>query len=519
MKLLVYVCRVLVGSLFIVSGLIKVNDALGFFYKLQEYAEPGAMNMPILDEWGLGIAIFVSIAEILLGVALLIGALPKLTAILSMVMMLFFTWLTAYTSMCDPSGTTEVMMEVNGVEQLTEIPNQCVLECGCFGNAIPLTATESFYKDLVLTGLLIPICIWALMGRISLNRKEEDMYLFAGSLAVLAWFCMGMLDWLFPVLFTAIVLLITTAIKRRMQASYKEWVMAAGVLVATGAVQWYTLSHLPLRDYRPYAEGNNLPIQMLDVDALSYAYSELVASKSPELDKWINDFKAIDPDVAAALKGKAAQINGLSGQARLDSLDALPAAMARMGLKSPEVATEFTFKNINTGQDSLILSSDWLKIYNEGWFKRNYELVTYDGAEVELSEGVEPNIQDLAPESYNGDYLTDAIMQAEYVFLHISKDLSTASTDTQTDLNALAAAAQKAGYDFYGLTSANYDEAESFRHDHAAAYPFAVADQIELKIVVRSNPGLVLLHKGTVVKKWAWRDVPAWDDVKGSLIP
>ena len=520
MKFIVYICRVLVGSLFIVSGLIKINDALGFFYKLQEYAEPGALNMPLLDDWGLGIAIFVSVAEILLGVALLIGALPKLTTILSMVMMLFFTWLTAYTSLCDPHGMTEVMMMgENGIETLQEIPNQCVLECGCFGNAIPLTATESFYKDVVLTILLIPIFAWALMGRITLNRKEEDIYLFAGSLAVLLWFCMSMLDWLFPVLFTAICLLIATGIKRRMTASYKEWIMAAGVLVATGAVQIYTLSHLPLKDYRPYAEGNNIPIQMLDVDELSYTYTDLVAAKSNELGAWLNDFKAIDPYVASALRGKAAHINSLSGQERTDSLDALPAALVRLGLKSPEIATEFTFKNIQSGQDSIVLSTDWLKIYNEDWFKRNYELVTYDGGSVELSEGLEPNIQDLAPESYEGDYLSEAILDAEYVFLHISKNLETSSTGSQQELNALAKAAETAGVSFYALTSANYDEAETFRHEHAAAYPFAVADQTELKIVVRSNPGLVLLHKGTVVKKWAWRDVPAWDDVKGSLIP
>ena len=46
-----------------------------------------------------------------------------------------------------------------------------------------------------------------------------------------------------------------------------------------------------------------------------------------------------------------------------------------------------------------------------------------------------------------------------------------------------------------------------------------VKKEIEMKIIVRSNPGLVLLNRGTVVKKWAWRDVPAWEAVKGDLIP
>ena len=45
---LTWVSRVLVGALFVVSGLIKSNDALGFMYKLEEYFEPGAMNLEVL---------------------------------------------------------------------------------------------------------------------------------------------------------------------------------------------------------------------------------------------------------------------------------------------------------------------------------------------------------------------------------------------------------------------------------------------------------------------------------------
>lgn len=521
MKFLVYICRVLVGSLFIISGLIKVNDALGFYYKLQEYAEPGAFNLAFLDEYGMGLGIFVSIAEILLGVALVVGALPKLTTILSAVMMVFFTVLTGYTCNCDPDGTTTiVMVNDTGIEVQETIPNQCVLECGCFGNAIPLKACESYAKDWIICIFLLPILIWALMGRIQLNTKQEDIYLFAGSLGVLMWFCMTWLDWLWPVLFTAVSYLAATAIKRRSSSPHKEWFMAAAILVITGAVQWYTLSHLPLKDYRPYAEGKNISIQMLDVDGLVQTLSDkLMDGDKASVNAWLKEFDAVDPDVAIALRGKASQILALRGQAKQDSIDALPAAAARAGLRAPELATEFTFRNTKTGADTIVLSTDWLKIYNEPWFKNTYENVTYEGKSITLSEGVEPNIVDLAPENYDGEPMLDAILDAEWVFLHVSKDLNTASTGTQQDLNALAKAAEAAGVNVYGMTNAGYDEAEAFRHEHQAAYPFLVADQIEMKIIVRSNPGLVLLNRGTVVKKWAWRDVPVWDDVKGNLIP
>ena len=75
-------CRTVVGALFVVSGLIKSNDALGFMYKLEEYFEPGALNMEHLTPYALEIAVFVCIGEILLGVALLVGALSRLVSVL-----------------------------------------------------------------------------------------------------------------------------------------------------------------------------------------------------------------------------------------------------------------------------------------------------------------------------------------------------------------------------------------------------------------------------------------------------
>ncbi len=63
--------RMFVGALFVVSGLIKSNDALGFMYKLEEYFEPGALNLESWIPYALEIAVFGWIAEVLLGIALL----------------------------------------------------------------------------------------------------------------------------------------------------------------------------------------------------------------------------------------------------------------------------------------------------------------------------------------------------------------------------------------------------------------------------------------------------------------
>lgn len=453
MRLIVTISRVIVGSLFIVSGLIKSNDAIGFMYKLEEYFEPGALNLEFLTPYALALAVLVVIGEILLGVAMLVGALPKLTSVLTLVIMLFFTWLTNYTDNCDPLGTKMIKDESG---QLVEIANQCVLECGCFGNAIPLTPHESFLKDIFLLIFVVPIVIGAFRGMIRLNTPKESIYIYSVSIFITAIFAMTMLDWLFPPMFTALSLIVAAFVQRRVNHPSKEWIMAAAVLLVAGIFQYSTLAHLPMKDYRPYAIGQSIPENM----------------KSAE----------------------------------------------ELGIEGPQYATEYTFRNITTGADTMIYSTDWLKVQGTDWFKRTYEAVSYDGKEVKLKDGYEALIKDFEVLTYEGDDMTWEILEDPgYVFLHISNNLSETEESAQAALNSLAAEAEKAGHKFYAITNGSYDEVEDYRHTHQAAYPFYNMDQIELKIVIRSNPGLVLIKNGVVINKWAWRDFPAWADVAPSL--
>lgn len=127
MKVLVSISRVFVGVLFIISGLIKLNDPLGFSYKLQEYFSADVLNMTFLEPYALMISVLVVVFEVVLGVFLLIGYKPKFTIWSLLVMIVFFTFLTFYSAYFDK-----------------------VKDCGCFGDALKLTPWESFTKDLVL---------------------------------------------------------------------------------------------------------------------------------------------------------------------------------------------------------------------------------------------------------------------------------------------------------------------------------------------------------------------------------
>ncbi len=132
MKLLVTLSRILVGVLFIISGLIKLNDPVGFSFKLKDYFAPDVLNMEIFIPFALAIAIFVVIFEVMLGVMLLLGYAKKFTLWSSLLMIVFFTFLTFYSAYFNK-----------------------VTDCGCFGDAIKLTPWESFSKDIVLLILLL----------------------------------------------------------------------------------------------------------------------------------------------------------------------------------------------------------------------------------------------------------------------------------------------------------------------------------------------------------------------------
>lgn len=263
MRAIVLFCRLIVGSLFIVSGLIKANDPLGFSYKLEEYFAESALNLPGLAPWALALAVLACLAEIVLGFAVLFGGRMKLATIALFGLTVFFGWLTLYTATCDPQGTYTVM--VNGVAE--QRPVTCVTDCGCFGDAMKgsigrsLTPWESFYKDAILFVLILPILFVALRSKESLwNSKGDDMILLPGGLlmvAVWSW----IFTWWGPVWFTLVGFMGYAVIKRGMQGAKAEWATAGWAAVITLAFTWWCYAHLPVRDYRPYAEGKSISEQ------------------------------------------------------------------------------------------------------------------------------------------------------------------------------------------------------------------------------------------------------------------
>jgi len=121
MKAVVNIVRVIVGLLFIFSGLVKAIDPLGLSYKMQEFFE--LWKMSDLNSWTLLFSILMNAFEIIAGFALLLGWRIKLFSWLLLLLILFFTFLTGYAYLSGKFKT-----------------------CGCFGDCIPITAQASFLK-------------------------------------------------------------------------------------------------------------------------------------------------------------------------------------------------------------------------------------------------------------------------------------------------------------------------------------------------------------------------------------
>jgi uncharacterized membrane protein YphA (DoxX/SURF4 family) len=485
--------RMLVGALFVVSGLIKSNDALGFMYKLEEYFEPGALNLESWIPYALEIAVFVCIAEVLLGIALLVGALPKLTSILTLGMMVFFTWLTWYTATCDPLGM-KMITDATGAN--IEIANQCVLECGCFGNAIPLTAYQSFLKDLFLLIFVIPITIASFRNKIELNDSRTSMIIYTGAIVMTFLFGYLMLDWIFPILYLIFLLFAASAVRRRINHPKVEWMMAIAVLIVAGLFQYKTLAHLPLKDYRAYAVGesiiqNRLSAEEVGISGPKYAYDMIYTN---------ND------------SGEEILVKNGTHQNFVNSL-----FISNHTLK--DSINHVIYTNNDSGEEILVKKGTHQNFVNS-FFSETH---TYkDMVKILIKEADEnyfeqPRIMDLIMENAEGDDLTDAVLSKKgYTFFHISKDLEAAvdaGAPAQAAFNALSSEALKAGFEFYGLTNAGTEYNTSFSAEHSTPYGFLSCDQIELKIIIRSNPGLVLMKDGVIVEKWAWRDIPAFSDL------
>ena len=135
-----------------------------------------------------------------------------------------------------------------------------------------------------------------------------------------------------------------------------------------------------------------------------------------------------------------------------------------------------------------------------------------------VKKGYRPPIHDFSIQTADQQNVTDAYLKDSLMtFFVIAYDLEKSVNTKEHELNLLAKWAKQKGYRFVCLTSTAGTALLKFQQEQHPEYEFLFADQTTLKTIIRSNPGLILLHKGTILAKWPHADFPTPEKAEGFI--
>ena len=453
------------GLLFIFSGFVKAIDPLGTAYKMEQYfaefettfqATSGSFLAPLfpwLSEYSIGFSVFMIVLEIILGIMLVVGSRPKLTAWLFLLMILFFAFLTGFTYLTAyvPSGVNFFDFAQWGPYKET---NMRVTDCGCFGDFLKLVPRVSFFKDLVL---LVPAILFVVKSKLmhQLFTPVNRSWMLGISTLCLLYYCMSNYVW-----------------------------------------------ELPQFDFRPFKIGAD------------------VAAKYKE-----------EKDAAGAVKVLA-----------------------------------FVLKNKETGEVKEVAYNDYMKNY-AAYPAEVWETIDQIKTEPTIAH---TKISDFHIETHEGSDVTDVYLEnPKYHFMLVShksylniesskkmvpdsifvsdtvitlKDTSVVmrlDTILQKEITSNSYIFEKAYFeDFAGPLKTFMQEAIADGNEVSIltgglgveaskalesqlgveGVRYFTADNILLKTIVRSNPGIVLWKDGKIVYKWHKKQLPAFSEVKSKYI-
>jgi len=184
------------------------------------------------------------------------------------------------------------------------------------------------------------------------------------------------------------------------------------------------------------------------------------------------------------------------------------------GMKIPDGAPASEYRSLlKYEKDGLVKEFDET---NYPWQDTTWKYV--DSEQIKITEGYTPPIHDFSiSNDIDGDITNMVLQNKGYSFLLISKNISKIDAETVSQINELSLYALNNNIQFIGLTSSGADEIKEFTTNHELPFEFYNTDEIQLKTIIRSNPGLVLLRKGTILDKWHFRDFPEVNQLQGDL--
>lgn len=557
------ILRVLTGSVFIVSGLIKLNDPIGFSYKLAEYFEDGALayrikewfaapgfSLESLIPYAVGIGVAICILEIVLGVMVIIGGLPKLTAWLLLGLMLFFTFLTWHTANCDPAKRfldrntyainnpaqkrfAELRLEAGKRDKSVKLVSrsgteivldewktpQCVTDCGCFGDALKgsvgrsLTPVESFLKDIVL--LYFAVWIFAARRITQPNSVRRNWWTVPVSGLLIAALC-ALFGWYFPLIFGMIAMLLALWFYRSGGMLGNHYGSALSVILLASVFGWYCVRFDTMKDFRPYAVGSNLKLKMTDgipgVFSTTLVYKNLETGELKKFDSNSSEFlsskvwerpkvwKFIRNETVAIKEGRRPSIDSLAFNPVIDAGAVTDAEASLPFVKKAMQGKRTTLYTIRylDGRQEEVEKSDLDYIVNT-------EFQVVDSSAATKIENAEISARRF-------------ILKAPLVILIVSRNPDEITPEHKAALTKLVTEAQKAKAPVLFITSSTGKAISRFRKGQLSNLPAFINDDTELKVVSRSNPTVLILRNGIVRGKYPAASLPTFGWIQKHII-
>lgn len=456
------------GALFIFSGWVKAIDPLGTAYKMEQYFAEFestfegtwfsflAPMFPTLAEWAASFAVFMIVFEMVLGIMLLVGSNRRFTAWAFFLLVAFFTFLTGFTYL-----TGYVPEDVNFFQFGKWGPyvetNMKVTDCGCFGDFLKLEPYVSFLKDVFL---LVPAIIflfrWKDMHQL-LNGVGRSVLVTVGLIGFTIY-CFSNYVWDIPHLdFRPFKENVDVAERKALEEEAETSVQVLAYKMTNK--EDGNVVELPFEEFMK---------QFKDYPKEEWEYEQIKSEPTIPRTK-ISDFDVSD----------------LDGNDQTENILSYP---------------EYSFMVVA------------------------YKL--YDDLEEKITEIVQDTVFQLDTVRLAD---TDSIVEINKTVADITKRQITKTKYTwnsaylkpwKNAINPVTKDALAANIKVYAITGyAGEERVNSFKAASGSDYPFYLADDILLKTIVRSNPGVVLMKDGKILQKWHYSKLPNFETIQSDYMP
>lgn len=454
------------GILFLFSGWVKAVDPLGTAFKMEDYfaefyatfADTSmsfiAPMFPFFSEYSTAFAIFMIIFEIILGIMLIIGDRPKLTAWLFFLLVVFFTVLTGFTFLTGyvPMDQNFFSFSAWGEYKAT---NMRVTDCGCFGDFIKLDPRISFYKDLFLLMPSIYFLVrWKDMHQL-FTSKSRNVTL-VGSTFFLILYCVYNFYWDEP--------------------------------------------HV---DFRPFRNGANIAeIKKAETESSNavkvlamkmknkttgeikeFSYEEYMKNLSALIEEYETVEQIKTEPTIKETKISHFDITDFDGNEKTDIYLANPEAH----LMVPVFKAEYKAIPGKRMVSDSIFSMDTMAVAD---FKDSVTVV-------KTFKEVQQKEEEYYDIVWNKDFIT--------TFVNVIKPLKEAAAKDKVSMSVV-------------ISGIDAEKAKLLAKETGLDVEYLTADEKLLKTIMRSNPGVILWKNGVLLHKWHYKKLPSWSEIKGEYL-